>query len=269
MEPVEVFVDGACRNNGHNNPQAGCGVFWGHFHPMNWAETLIGDKQTNNRGELSAAIVAISQAISCKLTSIAVTTDSKYVKNGITEWIKEWKLNEWKTTKRKGDRDVLNKDLWLILDYLREQLTVEWRWVEGHKDSEGNKKADDLARVGISAETTFWQDTAFRWYEEQCCDITNMTGVSVASKSQEENVTQKPQYICKSCNSQCSEDDDAIQCQECKFWMHYRCTNFQSISYIYMNVLKENLPVNSVLTLMQNFQKALRQVRNHPTQRYY
>ena len=112
---------------------------------MNWAETLIGDKQTNNRGELSAAIVAISQAISCNLTSIAVTTDSKYVKNGITEWIKEWKLNEWKTTKRKGDRDVLNKDLWLILDYLREQLTVEWRWVEGHKDSEGNKKADDLA----------------------------------------------------------------------------------------------------------------------------
>ena len=159
---------------------------------MNWAETLIGDKQTNNRGELSATIVAISQAISCRFTAIAVTTDRKYVKNGITEWIKKWKLNKWNTTKRKGDRDILNKDLWLILDYLREQLTVEWRWVEGHKDSEGNKKADEIARVGISAETTFWQDTAFRWYGEQCCDITNMIGVSGASKGQEENVMQKP-----------------------------------------------------------------------------
>ena len=111
---------------------------------------------------------------------------------------------------------------------------MDWRWVEGHKDSEGNKKADDLTRVGISAETTFWQDTAFRWYEEQCCDITNMTGISVASKSQEENAMQKPQYICKSCNSQCSEDDDAIQCKECKFWMHYRYTNLPEYQlYLY------------------------------------
>ena len=85
MEPVEIYADGACRNNGHNNLQAGCGDYWGNLHPLNWAETLLGEKQTNNRGELSAAIVAITQAITCNITRIAVTTDSKYVKNGITE----------------------------------------------------------------------------------------------------------------------------------------------------------------------------------------
>ena len=235
MEPVEIYVDGACRNNGHNNPQAGCGVYWGNFHPLNWAETLLGEKQTNNRGELSAAIVAITQAITCKITWIAVTTDSKYVKNGITEWIKEWKQNDWKTTKRKGDRDVLNKDLWLILDFLQDQLSVDWRWVEGHKDSEGNKKADDLARSGISVETTFWQATALRWYEEQQCDTTNCAPeVPFASKGEEEKVVFKPQYICKSCKSQCCDEEDAMQCQECKYWMHYNCTDLPEYQlYLY------------------------------------
>ena len=94
MEPVEIFVDEACRNNAHNNPQAGCGVYWGPVHPLNFAETVNGDKQTNNRGELSTAIVVITQAISCNMNWIIVTTDSKYLKNGITKWIKEWKLND-------------------------------------------------------------------------------------------------------------------------------------------------------------------------------
>ena len=213
--------------------------------------------------------MASSQAISCRFTAIAVTTDRKYVKNGITEWIKEWKLNELNTTKRKGDRDILNKDLWLILDYLREQLTVEWRWVEGHKDSEGNKKADDLARVGISAETTFWQDTAFRWYEEQCCDITNMTVVSVASKGQEENIMQSHSTSASLVTANEVRIMTLINVKNASSGCTTDVLTYLSISYIHMNVLKENLPLNFVLTLMQNFQKASRKVRTHPTQRYY
>ena len=128
---------------------------------------------------------------------VSITTDSKYVKNGITEWIKEWKVNDWKTTKRKGDRDVLNKDLWLILDFLQEQLTVDWCLAEGHKDSEGNKKADDLAKKGISMEVTYWQYTACKWYEEQCCDVIDMSGALFVSKGKEqtEETALKPQYI--------------------------------------------------------------------------
>ena len=225
MEPVEVYVDGACRNNGHNNPQAGCGVYWGPVHPLNFAETLQGDKQTNNRGELSAAIIALTQAITCKIKWIKITTDSKYVKNGITEWIKEWRVNDWKTTKRKGDREVLNKDLWLTLDYLQQQLTVDWQWVEGHKDNEGNRKADDLAKMGISAETSVWQQMASKWYDEKNCDVLAISCESVSPKNQEESKVVKPQYICKECSQQCKEEEDAIQCTECKFWMHYNCTN--------------------------------------------
>ena len=141
-----------------------------------------------------------------------------------------------KLPRERGDRDVLNKDLWLILDFLQEQLTVDWCWVEGHKDSEGNKKADDLAKMGISMEVTYWQYTACKWYEEQRCDITDMSGAQFVSKGQEqtEKTALKPQYICKSCKSQCSEDDDAIQCQECKFWMHYGCTNLPEYQlYLY------------------------------------
>ena len=92
--------DGACRNNGHNNTQAGCGVYRGPFHLLNCAEFLRGGKQTSNRGELLPAIMTITRAITCKINWIVVLTDSMYVKDEITKWIKEWKLNDWKTTKR-------------------------------------------------------------------------------------------------------------------------------------------------------------------------
>ena len=98
-----------------------------------------------------------------------------YVKDGITKWIRDWKQNDWKTARRKGDKDVLNKDLWLILDFLQEQLNVNWYCVEGHKDNQGNKEADELAKVGISADSTFWQHRAFNWYEKQCLSGVNIS----------------------------------------------------------------------------------------------
>ena len=77
MDCVNVFVDGACKNNGHKYPQAGCGVFWAPCHPFNWSEKLRGDKQTNIRAELSAAIIEIAQSIECRFNEITVITDSK------------------------------------------------------------------------------------------------------------------------------------------------------------------------------------------------
>ena len=88
MEDVPViYVDGACRNNGQDNPQGGCGIYWGEYHPLNTREYLIGDKQTNNRAELSAAIIALTQACQIQMQSVEICTDSKYVKEGITKWI--------------------------------------------------------------------------------------------------------------------------------------------------------------------------------------
>ena len=97
MAQIIVYVDGACRNNGHNNPQGGCGVYWEPAHPLNSNEKLRGEVQTNNRAELSAAIMAVAQGITVGFTEMEVVTDSKYVKLGITKWIQEWKINGWKT----------------------------------------------------------------------------------------------------------------------------------------------------------------------------
>ena len=258
MEPVEVYVDGACRNNGHNNPQAGCGVYWGPVHPLNFAETLQGDKQTNNRGELSAAIIALTQAITCKIKWIKITTDSKYVKNGITEWIKEWRVNDWKTTKRKGDREVLNKDLWLTLDYLQQQLTVDWQWVEGHKDNEGNRKADDLAKMGISAETSVWQQMASKWYDEKNCDVLAISCESVSPKNQEESKVVKPQYICKTCSQQCKEEEDA---PNANFGCIITVRTYRSINSSFMSLHRGNARASFALMLMKNSQIISNQAR--------
>ena len=108
---VDVYVDGACRNNGQQNPQGGCGVYWGEYHPLNTSEYLIGDKQTNKRAELTAAIIMIitlEQAKQIQIQNMRISTDSKYVKEGITKWIVSWKTNGLKT---KQKTDVLNKDL--------------------------------------------------------------------------------------------------------------------------------------------------------------
>ena len=93
--PAVVYVDGACKNNGQSNAKGGCGIFWGHFHPLNTSEQLLGGKQSNNCAELSAAIIAITQALKLKMTEIEIHTDSKYVKDGITKWIDQWKCNSW------------------------------------------------------------------------------------------------------------------------------------------------------------------------------
>ena len=91
-----------------------------------------------------------------------------------------------------------------------------------------------------------------------------MTGVSVASKSQEENVTQKPQYICKSCNSQCSEDDDAIQCQECKFWMHYRCTNLPEYQLYLYECTQRKFTCKFCVDIDAEFSESFKASQNSP-----
>ena len=147
LEPdVVVYVDGACKNNGQADPKGGCGVFWGDDHELNCSESLLGERQTNNRAEMSAAVIALSQAIDLKIEKLTIVSDSRYLKEGISNWIKTWKLNGWKTDKKTG---ILNKDLWVLLDGLQKKLEVTWRWVEGHSTSEGNNRADTLAGVGV------------------------------------------------------------------------------------------------------------------------
>lgn len=139
-EVVEVFTDGACRGN----PGPGG---WGAILRCKGKEKeLFGGEAetTNNRMELMAAIMALeSLNRSCQ---VAVTTDSKYVLQGITEWIVGWKKRGWKNSAK---QPVKNVDLWQRLDAANAKHQVKWHWVKGHSGHDENERADALANRGI------------------------------------------------------------------------------------------------------------------------
>ncbi len=137
---VEMFTDGACRGN----PGVGG---WGVLLRFRGLEkTLHGGEAhtTNNRMELTAVIKGL-EALS-KPCEVAITSDSKYVLSGITEWMDNWKKRGWKTANKKP---VQNVDLWQQLDQLVQTHEIEWRWVKGHSGHRENEIADQLANLGI------------------------------------------------------------------------------------------------------------------------
>lgn len=142
---ILAFTDGACSGN----PGPGG---WGVLLQAVEGGTTVKQRElcggaartTNNRMELRAAIAAL-EALS-QASSITMVTDSKYVRNGITDWIARWKSNNWRTA---GRTPVKNSDLWRQLDDLCQIHDVRWKWVKGHADSDGNNRADALAREGM------------------------------------------------------------------------------------------------------------------------
>lgn len=141
---VEIFTDGACSGN----PGPGG---WGALLRWNGKERELWGGEadtTNNRMELMAAIRAF-EALK-KPVSARITTDSVYVKDGITQWIHGWKRNGWRTSSK---QPVKNADLWQRLEAVMAQHTVEWRWVKGHSGNAENERVDELARRGVSEVT--------------------------------------------------------------------------------------------------------------------
>ncbi len=135
-DQVIVFTDGGCRGN------PGPGGWGALIRFGNHEKEIYGyeEETTNNRMELMAAIRALE--ILNRECSVVLTTDSQYVRQGITEWMDGWKKRGWKTAAKKP---VKNKDLWQRLDKAVKQHDVDWRWVKGHSGHEGNERADDLA----------------------------------------------------------------------------------------------------------------------------
>ncbi len=137
----KIYTDGACSGN----PGPGG---WGAviFDQNDKQKNISGSEKntTNNRMELLAAIMSLKKI---KTNSeVVIFTDSTYVKNGITEWMKNWKKNGWKNSSKKP---VKNKDLWVKLDKLCEANSVSWKWVKGHSTNEFNNLADELATKAI------------------------------------------------------------------------------------------------------------------------
>ena len=140
-EKVQIFTDGACKGNPGPGGWGAIIRFKDNEKEINGYKPLT----TNNIMELMAVIESL-KAIS-KPFEIVITTDSKYVKNGITSWIHNWKKNGWKTAAKKP---VKNKQLWIELDHLIQKHNVSWKWVKGHSGHIENERADELANEAIT-----------------------------------------------------------------------------------------------------------------------
>lgn len=138
---IAIWTDGAC--SGNPGPGGwGAVLRWnGHEKELSGGEALT----TNNRMELIAAAEAL-EALK-RPSAVDLYTDSQYVRGGIMSWMKNWKRNEWRTADRKP---VKNADLWKRLDAAQQRHEVTWHWVRGHAGTEGNERADQLARDGMA-----------------------------------------------------------------------------------------------------------------------
>ena len=140
MDKVKIFTDGACKGNPGTGGWGALLKFGEEEKEINGYKSLT----TNNIMELMAVIEALK--IIRNPSKIEITTDSKYVKNGITNWIFNWKKNGWKTASKKA---VKNKELWVELDNLIKKHSIKWKWVKGHSGHEENERADRLANMAI------------------------------------------------------------------------------------------------------------------------
>jgi ribonuclease HI len=137
---VQIFTDGACKGNPGPGGWGAIMKYGDHVKELNGysAET------TNNIMELTAVIEALKSLT--RPCNIILTTDSNYVKNGITEWIHNWKKKGWKTANKKP---VKNKECWLQLDVEVQRHQIEWKWVKGHSGHPENERADELANEAV------------------------------------------------------------------------------------------------------------------------
>ncbi|MDD7416950.1 MAG: ribonuclease HI [Treponemataceae bacterium] len=146
MSKITIYTDGAC--SGNPGPGGwGCVILEGEpDNPSKEIEMSGGEKSTtNNRMELMAAIQSLSrvaQDSEMAVNEVTLITDSQYVKNGITQWIFNWKKNGWKTANK---QPVKNQDLWIKLDELTHTLNIKWDWVKGHAGNKYNEICDTLA----------------------------------------------------------------------------------------------------------------------------
>ena len=137
---VHIFTDGACKGNPGPGGWGAIMKYGDHVKELNGYSS----KTTNNIMEITAVIEALKSLT--RPCDIILTTDSNYVKNGITQWIHNWKKKGWKTANKKP---VKNKECWLQLDVEVQRHQIEWKWVKGHSGHPENERADELANEAV------------------------------------------------------------------------------------------------------------------------
>ncbi len=146
MKRVEIFTDGACRGN--PGPGGWAALLKIELNGEGVEKLVQGAERdtTNNRMELTAAIEGLKSLN--QPCEVSLTTDSQYVRQGITKWVSAWKKNGWKTSQKKP---VKNQDLWVELDRVIDSHQIEWHWVKGHSGHEENERVDQAANDAIDA----------------------------------------------------------------------------------------------------------------------
>ncbi|HCB15859.1 MAG TPA: ribonuclease HI [Alteromonas sp.] len=150
QQSVHIYTDGSCLGNPGPGGYGAILIYGKHRKEISEGFTLT----TNNRMELLATIEALK--LLTKPCQVELTTDSQYVKNGINQWIHNWRRNGWRT---KDKKPVKNADLWQALDEVIQQHEVNWHWVKGHSGHPENERCDDLARS--AAESPTKEDTGY------------------------------------------------------------------------------------------------------------
>jgi ribonuclease HI len=141
MPKVVIHTDGACSGNPGPGGWGAILESGAHRKEIKGGETLT----TNNRMELTAAIEALE--VLKQPSHVELYTDSNYLRGGITQWIKKWKVNGWQTSDKKP---VANEELWKRLELATRRHKVHWHWVKGHHGHDDNERADELAREGMA-----------------------------------------------------------------------------------------------------------------------
>ena len=142
---VHIFTDGACSGNPGPGGWAAILRYGAKERELSGAEPHT----TNNRMELTAAIRAL--AVLTEPCEVTLTTDSQYLRLGVTQWMENWKRRGWKTASKSP---VKNQDLWMALDELVQRHSVTWKWVRGHSDHPENERCDQLAVAAMRAQKT-------------------------------------------------------------------------------------------------------------------
>jgi ribonuclease HI len=158
LKSVQLVTDGACKGNPGRGGWA-CILRFGKL-----KRELFGCSPytTNNRMELAGAIEGLRRLK--EPCTVEIVTDSEYLRNGITSWIKGWKKNGWKTASKKP---VTNKDLWLMLDELVNTHKIVWTWTKGHASHEDNNRCDELASEAASSQLNSEPDSQKDLYRKQ------------------------------------------------------------------------------------------------------
>ena len=153
-ESLKIFTDGGC--SGNPGPGGWAYVIVGNREPEADEHHIIAEKwgaerqTTNNRMELMAVIESLKavKTMPSVREQVTIYTDSQYTRKGITEWIRNWKRNNWRTSNKKP---VKNQDLWMVLDALAGEFTLKWEWVPGHAGVEYNERCDQMTQTAIAS----------------------------------------------------------------------------------------------------------------------